>query len=314
MKKWISFEMTLVIFAAIIGLMESCTETKAEIKNDTPLEKQVEVTPKKPLTIAFKNYWYDGKAEITSYALEQARYGEIRIGKAVLIYVTEPFNADKQVKVNQKNTTNISVLKLNSTKKYLTGIYPYSIMSSSFYPISNNQQALKVTFSAQEWCGQVFAQLNNQEKFEIKSYSYFESEGDQTLTINKNVLENEIWNKIRINPESLPIGELKMIPSLEYIRLSHKALKAYDVTTIMTTTDSLNVYRITYPELDRTLEISFDSSFPNTIQSWTESFKSGFGDKAKTMTSKAKKINTIKTPYWQQNGNNNLSLRDTLGL
>ena len=87
-----------------------------------------------PLSPEFKEYWYSGEAEITSYKLEQARYGELREGKAVLIFVTEPFLADKQVKANRSNPENIPVLKLNSTKKYLTGIYPYSIMSSSFYP------------------------------------------------------------------------------------------------------------------------------------------------------------------------------------
>ena len=51
----------------------------------------------------FKDYWYAGKAEITSYKLEQSRYGELRDGKAVLVYVTEPFLPKAQVKADQKN-------------------------------------------------------------------------------------------------------------------------------------------------------------------------------------------------------------------
>ena len=39
-----------------------------------------------------KKYWYNNEAEISSYSLVQARYGEIREGKAVLIYVTETFS------------------------------------------------------------------------------------------------------------------------------------------------------------------------------------------------------------------------------
>ncbi len=46
----------------------------------------------------FKGYWYQGKAELTRYQLEQARYGEIHSGDAVLIFVTENFLLDKQVK------------------------------------------------------------------------------------------------------------------------------------------------------------------------------------------------------------------------
>ena len=41
---------------------------------------------------------------------------------------------------------------------------------------------------------------------------------------------------------------------------------------------------------------------------------SGFGKNAKQMTSTATKIKTLKTPYWQQNRNKDLSLRDSLGL
>ena len=39
----------------------------------------------------FKNYWFDGTAEITSYELNQYRYGQNRKGSSVLIYVTEDF-------------------------------------------------------------------------------------------------------------------------------------------------------------------------------------------------------------------------------
>ena len=49
---------------------------------------------------AFRDYWYDGKAEITSYALQQARYGELHTGEAVLVFVTEPFSKSKQVKLD----------------------------------------------------------------------------------------------------------------------------------------------------------------------------------------------------------------------
>ncbi|SDL33227.1 septum formation inhibitor Maf [Kriegella aquimaris] len=315
MKTYIKFEyLTLwVVFFAFT--LNSCNE-KGEEKKGTALHSETSsaAAPKNQLSDEFKKYWYAGDAEITSYKLEQARYGEMREGTSVLIFVTEPFLAKKQVKADEHHADNIPVLKLNSTKKYLTGIYPYSIMSSSFYPVHDNQHAVKVSFSAQEWCGQVYAQLNNRDKFEIMSHSYFENEADQQLELDKEILENELWNKIRINPSNLPIGNVQIIPSLEYIRLSHKELKSYNATTTLTKESDLTSYEITYPELDRTLKIKFSNTFPYGIESWSETIKSGFGDKAKTMTSKATKIKTLKTPYWQKNGNNNLSLRDSLGL
>lgn len=316
MKTSLKYKISFFTGIILIGFMISCSqsaEQSKEIALNTEAKDIIE-PPKKEISEAFKKYWYAGDAEITSYKLEQARYGEVREGKAVLIYVTESFVKEKQVKADRNSPDNIPVLKLNSTKKYLTGIYPYSIMNSSFYPIYDNQHAVKVSFSAQEWCGHVFAQLNNKEHFEIQSNSYFESEGDTHISLDKAILENELWNKIRINPEGLPVGNLKIIPSLEHIRMSHKELKAYAATATLDANNGLNTYVINYPDLKRTLTINYNSSFPYTIESWTDTYESGFGNKAKILTSTATKIKTLKTPYWRQNRNKHLLLRDSLGL
>ncbi|MEL6918911.1 MAG: septum formation inhibitor Maf, partial [Bacteroidota bacterium] len=294
MKKFIRFQMAILISIAILSFTGSCAERQKEngkeIAIHTSTEKPIIETPKKELSADFKAYWYAGNAEITSYQLTQARYGELREGKAVLVYVTEPFLAGKQVKADRNNPDNIPVIKLNSTKKYLTGIYPYSIMSSSFYPVTDDQHAVKVSTSVQEWCGHVYAQLNNRERFEINSHSYFETEADQHVKLDKNILENELWNKIRIDPHNLPIGTIKMIPSLEYIRLGHKEIKAYDATAKLTDNGTLNSYEVHYPELKRTLVINYTKDFPYTIESWSEIARSGFGPNAKLLTSTAKKI------------------------
>src|SRR5919108_4912208 len=75
----------------------------------------------------FKQYWYSGKAEISSYTLDQSRYGQQRKGKAVLIFVTEDFSKKKQVKLDEPSSAEadkIGVLKLNFVKNFVTGIYP----------------------------------------------------------------------------------------------------------------------------------------------------------------------------------------------
>jgi hypothetical protein len=290
---------------------ENNTETSAELPSKK--EKEPEA-PKRPISDNFKEYWYAGEAEITSYQLKQARYGELRDGNAVMIYVTEPFLSKEQVKANNSNPDNVSVIKLNATKNFLTGIYPYSIMSSTFYPVYDNQHALKTSLSVQEWCGHVYSQLNNREMFEFMSHSYFEGEADQNFTMDKATLENEIWTKIRIAPENLPVGDITMIPSLEFLRLRHQEIKSYEAKAEIASKDGITTYTISYPELERNLMIHFTSEFPFSIEGWTEEFKSGFGANAKTLTSTASKIKTLKTAYWQQNGNNDLMLRDSLGL
>ncbi|MEP0134349.1 MAG: hypothetical protein ABJJ25_08980 [Eudoraea sp.] len=127
-------------------------------------------------------------------------------------------------------------------------------------------------------------------------------------------MENELWNKLRINPNGLPQGELEVIPSFEYTRVAHKKIKAYKASASLTEKDGISSYSITYPELDRTLTINFSTAFPHTIESWTDEFKSGYGANAKMLISRATKIRRIKTPYWQQNGNKDIILRDSLGI
>lgn len=318
MIKVLKITFLVIAVAGIATILESCVDTtNASVKtsNDNSVSPVVNTKkPKKKLSQEFKSYWYSGSAEITSYTLEQARYGELRDGSAVLIYVTEPFLPQKQVKADRSNSDNVSVLKLNATKNFLTGIYPYSVMSSTFYPVYDNQHAIKTSLSMQEWCGHVYAQLNNRDQFEYTSHSYFESEADQDLTLDKSLLENEIWNRIRINPSDLPQGPVSVIPSLEYSRLRHTELKAYNAKAELQTGENLSIYTLTYPDLERSLAITFTSKFPHTIEGWTETFKSGYGANAKQMTTKATKLKSINTAYWGQNSNSDLVLRDSLGL
>ena len=275
-------------------------------QNSTKTEK----LPTRELSEDFKGYWFAGKAEITSYNLEQSRYGEPRSGTAVLIFVTEDFLPEAQVKADEKNDSNIPVLKLNAVKNFNTGIYPYSIMQSTFYPLAGNSHALKVSASVQEWCGHVYTQLNNRKNFEIISHSYFEGEADQNMKLDKTWLENEIWTQLRINPDSLPTGELQMIPSLEFLRLAHIEIKAYQATAEFYQDDSLGVYKISYPELKRNLKIYYETSFPFNIEKWEETTeKSG-----ESFTSTATKMQSLKSDYWDKKSNKDLPLREKLNL
>ncbi|MBT8237177.1 MAG: septum formation inhibitor Maf [Croceitalea sp.] len=310
MKKWVRFELFVVGFALVVVLFECCTNVNANANE----KKADPVAKEKPLSEEFKAYWYAGDAEITTYELEQARYGELRKGTAVMIFVTEPFLPQIQVKAENNDLANVPVLKLNATKNYLTGIYPYSIMSSTFYPVADNQHAIKTSLSIQEWCGHVYSQLNNRELFEFTSHSYFEGEADQSFKLEKSYLENEIWNKIRINPQDLPTGKISMIPSLEFFRVSHQKVKAFDADAKQSTQGPMSTYTIDYENGMRKLSINYLSEFPHTIESWSETYKSGFGANAKQMTSKASKIKSLKTPYWRQNSNKFVALRDSLGL
>jgi hypothetical protein len=262
----------------------------------------------------FKNYWYAGKAEVSSYKLDQARYGENRSGKAMLIFVTEDFSATKQVKLDDPNKAGrdkINVLKMNITKNFVTGIYPYSMMLSVFTPTSRNQfpNTLKVTMTSQEWCGHVFSQMNlRSDKYNVESYSYFEQEGDSKLSLGKTILEDELWNRIRLDSENLPEGKFKLIPGLFYTRLKHAELKPLEVTGSLADAGDHMKYIITYP--DRKLSIFYQKKFPHQIIGWEEEFE----EWGKPAFTKATLDKTLYIDYWKKNKNENQSLRDSLGL
>ncbi len=281
-----------------------------------------EVSTEKPKD--FNGYWYGGEAEITSYKLEQARYGEIHAGESVLVFVTEPFSKSKQVKLDNwrdESADNVSVMKLNMTKKFLTGIYPYSMMMSTFTPVSADQypDPFKVTTSSQEWCGHTWMQMNLDEGgYRVRGFSYFESEGDVDLSIPNAILEDELWTRIRLNPSGLPVGEVNIFPSTFYLRLRHRAMEVKKANTKLMSVESSDyskeahqMYEIKYD--DRTLSIYFESDFPYTILGWEETYMSGFGN-PEVLTTKSKRINTIKSAYWGKNKNKDREIRKELGL
>ena len=301
----------LIIFAAFFF---SCDFVKEEKDQQSSNSDKVEKELLKPrqLSQKFQEYWYSGEAEITSYTLLQERYGEIREGTAVTIFVSEDFLPNEQVKADKISEDNISVLKLNSTKNFTTGIYPYSILNSIFSPLEIQDHPEKVTSSVQEWCGQMYMQLNAKQDFEIISHSYFENEADRNLTLPKTWLEDEIWNRIRINPEELPIGNITMIPAFEYLQMRHKERKSYPVIADINQEDSISIYQLKYPDLERELRIFFKSHFPYTIEKWEEKFQNP--KDSLDLKTTATKLKRIKSKYWEKNKNKHSSLRDSLGL
>jgi hypothetical protein len=273
---------------------------------------------------AFKNYWYNGEAELNRYELKQARYGEMRDGEAVLIFVTEPFLKDKQVKYEYGDDENaISVLKLNFTRKFYTGIYPYSMMSSTFTPVNPDEwPTIKITASIQEWCGHTYMQLNRDEDdYRIEHRSYFQAEGDRNYSIAGAMPEDEIWTRARMAPESLPTGKVEIIPGVQFIRLKHIPAQPEEAETSLQeihrpdlSTEPLFRYDVNYQKIDRKLTLFFEKTFPHSIVAWEETYKDGRDDNASVMTTKAVRRNSMMLDYWSKNKRNDSHLRREFGL
>lgn len=263
---------------------------------------------------AFNKYWYAGKAEIASYRLKQARYGEIHEGHAVLIFVTEDFSKTKQVKLDfpeQKREDRVKVMKLNFMKNFDTGIYPYSIMMSVFSPVFEDAAPLKLSMSSQEWCGHVFTQMNyNKMRYIVKQYSYFESEGDRDYSVLAEFTEDEIWNRVRLDYQTLPVGEITIIPGLITTRLLHKELEPRTAFADLKKSGDTLTYTVDYDD-DNNLSINFSKDFPHIIYSWKEKL---IGIDGKALTTSAELMDTVVIDYWTKNKREYSYLRDSLNL
>ncbi len=263
----------------------------------------------------FAKYWYQGKAEINVFELEQSRYGERRTGNAVMIFVTEDFSKRKQVKLDhpeEAGSDKRKVLKLNMTKEFVTGVYPYHTMLSVFTPVYEDLNATKLTASVTEWCGQAFTQLNwKNNTYQAKLFSYFEEEGDQDMKINAPA-EDEIFNLIRLNPDLVPMGNTKLIPGLVFQRFSHIPLKAENATVSRRGVGSNQAeIEVAYADIGRKLTIRYQQFFPFEILGWQELQIKADGTQELTSA----KRNTMQMlDYWSKNGSVHEGIRKDLGL
>lgn len=263
----------------------------------------------------FAKYWYQGKAEINVFDLQQSRYGEERPGKAVMIFVTEDFSKSKQVKLDNpqdRPSDAQKVMKLNMTREFMTGVYPYNTMLSVFTPVYDDVHSPKITASVTEWCGQAFTQLNYKNgNYHGKQFSYFESEGDSDLKIN-GIAEDELFNLIRLNPELISMGNQRMIPSLIFQRFAHIPLKAEQATISKKSTGSNHAeIEVVYDEIGRKLTVRYQEFFPNEILSFTETWTKANGDlEVTTATRSSMQL----MDYWNKNESIFEPLRKDLGL
>ena len=305
----------MTIFLSFIIIYSGCSGVNS---NENPMIF--------PVSEKFGDYWYQGKAELNRFELSQFRYGEIRKGDAVLIFVTEDFLKDKQVKYEfGDDKSNVqTVLKLNFNRRYYTGVYPYSLLTSTFLPInSSKSHALKITFTAQEWCGHMFMQLNNRDdEFNIQQNSYFQAEGDKEFNLDHALLEDEVWTLIRINPDLLKTGDFKVIPSMQYVRLFHKdyqsalaTVEKKEVKNSDLSPNALIEYSIKYHELPRSLSILYEKDFPHQILAWEEGYSPLEDDKGGDMlVTRAVRTNKLMLDYWSKNSVADSVYRFELGM
>lgn len=291
---------------------------------------------------AFGEHWYDGNAELAGYRLTYPRYGQLRQGAAVAIFVSESQQESTRVKPERPVTDSFGVVKLNLMLDFPTGLYDYHLMTSAF--IATQQRdgrpagaPSKVSFSAQEWCGHAYHQvLFDRDAVRHASHSYFEGEADQDMKLQYpagGFAEDALllWARGLAGPQ-LKAGESIDVPLLResaYARLNHVPLawdaahlaRAENAETIAVTAGrfEVDVYTAkvrsaaterTYPiggravpESTRTWTFYVETAPPHRVVKWQRSD----GIKAELVGSK-------RLPYWSLNANGQESMLKQIGL
>jgi hypothetical protein len=271
----------------------------------------------------FWQHWGDGRGEVNSYRLTQPRYGHPRSGTAVLVFVTEDFSDQARVKADPGRhpaSDVYPVLKLNALRHFQTGIYDYHVMTSVFARVAPGWPVAKVSFSSQEWCGQVYQQLLPRDgRIASVSHSYFDGEADRTelLPLPKDgVLEDALPILLRgWTGDYLPAGGSRTVPILGTLlrsRLEHTPL-AWSEATI---TRGAQPAKVVVPagtftatawtvaiKGGPTLTFEYEAQPPFKLLR----FGSSSGEKAELLAS-------VRSAYWKQNGPDGEAHRKELKL
>jgi hypothetical protein len=278
----------------------------------------------------FWNHWGDGQAELATYDLTYPRYGELREGTAVTIFVTETFSDEARVKADpgvHAKSDEFPVMKLNLVQDFATGIYDYNMMTSVFVALASRHgrgagAASKVSFSSQEWCGQVYHQiLPGEESLRHQVHSYFDGEADQNNTLSypeKGLLEDVLlhWARGLAAPFLTPGEErdVTVLRSTESSRILHRPLdwapgrlsrgSATKEITVPAGTFEVETLRVEIGGDDaRTWTFFVDTEKPRLIVRWES-----------TDGRRADLVAATRMKYWEMHGNHDEDALATLGL
>ena len=242
---------------------------------------------------AFWKQWGDGRGELAGYELETPRYGVLRHGTAVTIFVTETFSNLRRVKADpgrHPKSDEFPVMKLNLVQDFSTGIYDYNLMTSAFTALARvnarpTGSPAKVSFSAQEWCGHVYAQVLFDARYaRFTAHSYFDTEADSTASL---VLPNDALSEDALlawargfTAPVLAAGDSTdrpLLGSLRQARLLHQPLgvtqahfkraAATESITVPAGTFDAEVYTVT-ASAGRTWTFWVEPSDPHRILQW----------------------------------------------
>ena len=271
----------------------------------------------------FWKHWGDGQAELNGYVITQPRYGEVRKGEAIFVFVTETFTHKQRVKSDGGHSDEYPVIKLNDIRDFQTGVYDYNAMTSAFVRLDGKQAIglpTKISFSMQEWCGHAWDQWSvDHNTFTRIGHSYFDGEADVNVTGTlqpQTVFADNLPILVRgLTGEWLTPGQtapIKLIPQAIHTRMQHREPEALDVTihreqtsapvTVPAGTFDARIWRIANGNKS-IAEFWVETAHPHRLLKWTAA-DGGTG----MLTG------TTRMKYWNKAREGDEQLRESLGL
>jgi hypothetical protein len=312
-------------FTTLCGLVACARATSPAIVPPAARQERSELRrfpdfparPRAGASEGFQRTWGDGRAELSGYRATVLRYGELRSAEVMLLYVTEPMNRRTWIKDDDaRGDDRVGVLKLNYSLKFQTGVYPYSVMTSVFSPVDRYRTEpfapVKVTLSAQEWCGHVFhAVWPGEDRFASQIFSYFASEGEahgEVTTPSGTLYEDALLIQLRELDGHFANGgdwHGPLVPSLWATRRAHRTLAPVDatITRARSTLDGTPVTRfeLRYGGYQRTFDV--EVAEPHRVLAW----RCSDGEDVRLLQS-------TRLAYWELNRNGDERHREALGL
>ncbi len=222
---------------------------------------------------AMNKLWEDGQAEVALYRAERVIYGEPRQFEYTLITVKEEFNQQFNVKSdNYQRQDLFPVMKVNQFCSIPTDTYPYHFLTSLFFRRDQPVQLHKLTTSSQEWCGNTFKAISNNDglQYEQTYNSYWDGEGAGRRQLQLNALfEDALPYTLRAlrferKPEfAARIYELQQTSRAAAPTLYEAQIKVEDALTTDTPEPAWRV-RVVLTD-QKTNTYWFAKTYPNTL-------------------------------------------------
>ncbi len=283
-----------------------------------------------PADPEFGSWWHDGKAELDGYRYTVQRYGHSRTGRAVAIYVTEPFSRARHVKLDDSARTPadaVEVLKLNLVRDFQTGIYDYHTMLSLF-ATAQDFSPLKLAFTSSEWCGQVSEEVHASGRGLLQHVSsYFAGESvQQPLPLPAGgVQEDALFILLRgLRGPFLGPGETRTLPFLSspfHRRLTHRpavwgrvAIERLPGTARVAVPAGLfecDVYRVR-PDDGRSAWFEIEHAYPHRIVRWR--WAAAADGRALEGADGAELTGSVRLDYWRTHAPGDELLLARIGL